>query len=67
MQREASSEDGRRDTEPGVSASKAKRYHAVLELLTTEAGYLMDLKALVSVRFLFGYAYTHLSSLKLTL
>ena len=67
LQREASSEEGKRGTEPGVSASKAKRYHAVLELLTTELGYLMDLKALASVSFLFGCAYTHLSPLKLTL
>ena len=28
---------------------RARRYHALLELLTTEVGYLMDLRALVSV------------------
>lgn len=27
-----------------------RRYHALLELVTTEVGYLMDLRALVSVR-----------------
>ncbi|KAI0082532.1 hypothetical protein K474DRAFT_531846 [Panus rudis PR-1116 ss-1] len=42
--RRASSEDG-----PRQSSNKSKRYHAFMELLTTELGYLTDLRALVTI------------------
>ena len=34
-------------------AERLRRYHALMELLTTEVGYLFDLRALVTVRFLY--------------
>ena len=37
------------DAKPPESARGMKRYHALLELLATEVGYLLDLRALVSV------------------
>ncbi|KAK7696168.1 hypothetical protein QCA50_000819 [Cerrena zonata] len=49
LQGESSSQDGRNAVDTGMSAVKSKRYHAILELLTTEFGYLVDLKTLVSV------------------
>lgn len=44
------------------SRTGMKRYHALVELLTTEVGYLLDLRALVSVSLnsMFFGAYTHL-------
>lgn len=41
-----------------------KRYHVLMELLSTEVGYLMDLQALVTVR-LESYAYSHLGCFSL--
>lgn len=37
------------DEKPPESAKGMRRYHALLELLATEVGYLLDLRALVSV------------------
>ena len=34
-------------------AERLRRYHALMELLTTEVGYLFDLRALVTVRSLY--------------
>ncbi len=44
-------DQGERDSRERDERKTARRYHALLELVTTEVGYLQDLRALVSVRF----------------